>query len=308
MFLLNRLLPRPLQPAPSPENIDTRTFYYPPDADPDYQPTSLDDIDSDLDDIDLFPAPSLSRPPPPMRLALTPRPHVYGFPPRCPHGGALVLAGPAPADLEFLGLPAIPAAEIPPLAGPGSADEEEAFCERMRLLGAQWWKGGEAERRRAALMRARSPDRLDLGGLRTVELVAVGFEGVAGARGALEQGGVWVYRDRWAERQQERDRRREHRWREDGQRGPSGVDREARMRECRARRRERREELRRIARVSAARTMDERCTVIRECGGEYFESVEAWRKVVMEEHVREGVIAPDRDMLFRKTYDDGDFL
>lgn len=68
------------------------------------------------------------------------------------------------------------------------------------------------------------------------------------------------------------------------------------------RRRERREEERRIARVTAARTMEERCE------GEYFESVEAWRKVVMEEHVREGVVAPDRDRLFRKTYEDGYFL
>lgn len=47
---------------------------------------------------------------------------------------------------------------------------------------------------------------------------------------------------------------------------------------------------RRCARVEAARTMEERCRVIRECGGEYFESVEAWRKVAMEEHVREGIV------------------
>ncbi|KAL1639117.1 hypothetical protein SLS58_008204 [Diplodia intermedia] len=249
MFLLNRLLPGSPQPAPSPENIDTRIFYYPPDADPDYQPTSLDDIDSDLDDMELFPRHSLCRPPPPMRLALTPRPHVYGYPPRCPHGGVLVLADAAPADLEFLGLPAIPADEMPPLSGPGAEDEEEAFCERMRLLGAEWWKEGEAELRRAEVLSARFADEPGLGGLRTVDLVAVGFEGVVGAGGAPEEGGVWAYRDRWAERQQERDRRREERWREDEQLGPSGVDREARMTKCRERRRERREELRRIARV-----------------------------------------------------------
>ncbi|KKY13308.1 hypothetical protein UCDDS831_g09115 [Diplodia seriata] len=196
MFLLNRLLSGSPQPAPSPGSIDNPIFYYPPDADPDYQPTSLDDIDTDVDDTELFPRHSLRRPPPPMRLALTPRPHVYGYPPRCPHGGVLVLADAAPADLEFLGLPAIPADEMPPLSGPGREDEEEAFCARMRLLGAQWWKEGEAELCRADVLSARFPDEPGLGGLRTVDLVAVGFEGVVGAGGAPEEGGVWAYRDR----------------------------------------------------------------------------------------------------------------
>ncbi|KAB2571847.1 hypothetical protein DBV05_g9494 [Lasiodiplodia theobromae] len=322
MSFLTRLLPFPSQPAPRPQNTKPRIFYNPPDADPDYDPTLTDSDDSELDGLTtLFPEPSLTRPPPPMRLTLTPNPHVYGFPPRC--GGVLFLTAPAPADLEFLGLPAIPAEEIPPpplLEGrPGREEEdeeEEAFCERMRLLGAQWWKEGEAEMCRAETLRGRyqlDADGQDLGGLRTVRLVAVGFEAgpgaaVSGAAEGAAAGGVWVYRDRWGQREEAKFRRRDERRRENEELGRDAVDHEARRRGRHARRRERREHERRIARVAAARTMEERCRVIRECEGEYFESVEAWRKVVMEDHVREGVVAPDRDRLFRKTSEDGYFL
>ncbi|KAK0638322.1 hypothetical protein DIS24_g9929 [Lasiodiplodia hormozganensis] len=315
MSFLTRLLPFPSQPAPRPQNTKPRIFYNPPDADPDRGPPSSDSADSEVDDLlALFPRPSLTRPPPPMRLTLTPKPHVYGFP---PSGGVLVLTTPAPADLEFLGLPAIPAEEIPPppleKRGREEEEEEEAFCERMRLLGAQWWKEGEAEMRRAERLRGRyrlDADGLDLGGLRTVRIVAVGFEAGAIISGAAEGGGggVWVYRERWGQREEAKFRRRDERRREDDELGRDAVDHEARRRGRHARRRERREEERRIVRVAAARTMEERCRVIRECEGEYFESVEAWRKVVMEEHVREGVLAPDRDRLFRKTYEDGYFL
>lgn len=317
MSFLTRLLPfASHQPAaPRPRIPKSRIFYNPPDADPDYDPTLTDSDDSEVDDLlALFPRPSLTRPPPLMRLTLTPKPRVYGFPPS--GGGVLLLTAPTPADLEFLGLPAIPAEEIPPLLpleeGGREKEEEEAFCERMRLLGAQWWKEGEAEMCRAKTLRGRyrlDADGLDIGGLRTVRLVAVGFEAgaiIGGAEGA--GGGVWVYRERWGQREEAKFRRRNERWREDEELGRDAVDHEERRRGRRARRRERREEERRIARVAAARTMEERCRVIRECEGEYFESVEAWRKVVMEEHVREGVLAPDRDKLFRKTSEDGFFL
>lgn len=323
MSFLTRLLPFPShQPAaPRPRIPKSRIFYNPPDADPDYDPTLTDSDDSEVDDLlALFPRPSLTRPPPPMRLTLTPTPHVYGFP---PSGGVLLLTAPAPADLEFLGLPAIPAEEIPPPLPPPlppleegrEKEEEEAFCERMRLLGAQWWKEGEAEMCRAKTLRGRyrlDADGLDIGGLRTVRLVAVGFEEAAGAVGGAAEGaaagGVWVYRDRWGQREEAKFRRRDERWREYEVLGRDAVDHEARRRGRHARRRERREHERRIARVAAARTMEERCRVIRECEGEYFESVEAWRKVVMEEYVREGVLAPDRDRLFRRTSEDGYLL
>ncbi|GME60409.1 hypothetical protein GTA08_BOTSDO04368 [Neofusicoccum parvum] len=202
-----------------------------------------------------------------MRLTLTPHPHVYGHPPRA--GGTLLLPqAVAPVDLEFLGLPAIPADEVAPPSGPDAVDEEEAFCERLRLLGAEWWLGGEEERALAC------EDKRPRCGWRATGVVAVGFEG-----GVDAGGGVWVYRV-----SQVRERRVD---------GDRATTRERML-----------EQSRRSVRVSAARTMEERCRVIGECGGEYFESVEAWRKVVLEEHVREGIIAPDRERLFLSFPDD----
>lgn len=207
-----------------------------------------------------------------MRLTLTPHPHVYGHPPRA--GGMLLLPrAVAPVDLEFLGLPAIPADEVASPSGPDAEDDEEAFCERLRLLGAEWWLGGEEEER--ALAREGERPRC---GWRVAGVVAVGFEGGVGAGGG---GGVWVYRV-----SQVRERRVV---------GDGATARERMLQQSR-----------RSVRVGAARSMEERCRVIGECGSEYFESVEAWRKVVLEEHVREGVIAPDRERLFRSFPDEQD--
>lgn len=160
----------------------------------------------------------------------------------------------APVDLEFLGLPAIPADEVPP--GAEEEEEEEAFRERTRLLGAEW-RESSSEQRGAGMG----------GGGRAKTVVGVGFEGgvEAGRERGGGDGGVWVYRVA-----QGRDKRADEDWR---------AARERMMVQWRWR-----------ARVEAARTMEERCRVIRECGGEYFESVEAWRKVAVEEHVREGIV------------------
>lgn len=165
-----------------------------------------------------------------MRLTPTPHPHVYGHPPRA-GGMPLLPRAAAPVDLEFLGLPAIPADEVAPPSGPDAEDDEEAFCERLRLLGAEWRLGGEKEER--ALAREEKRPR---GGWRAAGVVVVGFEGGVGAGGG-GGGGVWVYRV-----SQVRERRVD---------GGGAAARERML-----------EQSRRSVRVGAARSMEERCRVI----------------------------------------------
>jgi hypothetical protein len=57
---------------------------------------------------------------------------IFGYPSR---GGIIILDDASPTDLEFLALDRMD----PPLFRHEKSEEEDAFCQRLLLLGAKWW-------------------------------------------------------------------------------------------------------------------------------------------------------------------------
>ncbi|KAF2188681.1 hypothetical protein K469DRAFT_660444 [Zopfia rhizophila CBS 207.26] len=62
----------------------------------------------------------------------TPTIMIYGYPSR---GGVIMLEDVSPTDLDFLALDRTD----PPMFRHEDPEEEDAFCQRLLLLGAKWW-------------------------------------------------------------------------------------------------------------------------------------------------------------------------
>ncbi|OOF90918.1 hypothetical protein ASPCADRAFT_211525, partial [Aspergillus carbonarius ITEM 5010] len=115
LYLIDYLTPQPPRPTPTPK---PRIFHDPPLTDPDPIPHYLETLEPELYRRSFF--------------TRNQKTTVLGYPST---GGIYALSCDG-VELEFLGVDRFRRT----FTERSNADEEDAFCAKMRMLGARWWE------------------------------------------------------------------------------------------------------------------------------------------------------------------------